>query len=259
MQVTGAIFLGGAGSVIIGGLYWKKGSTAAAYSAMIVGSILAISGLVLDNLWMNWYGKNFYLNGQWMWFLSMISAIAVYITVSLLGRQPAADMDRILHHGKYAIKDDIVEIKAKQATRLVEKIKWCAEQLGVTDEFTRGDKIIYGSTLLWTILWLGIIIFGTVYNCVNEASDESWAKFWHFFVWMGFAMAFITAIWFTIGGLSNVKDAFKILNTVKRNDHDDGTITATQDSSERKIKIEVTGIAQTQNILKDKGTHVATD
>ena len=35
LALTGAIFVGGAGSAIIGGLYWKRGTTAAAWTAMV--------------------------------------------------------------------------------------------------------------------------------------------------------------------------------------------------------------------------------
>ena len=40
--ITGAIFTGGSGAVIIGGLYWKRGTTAAAWSALITGSVIAV-------------------------------------------------------------------------------------------------------------------------------------------------------------------------------------------------------------------------
>jgi len=36
--------------VIIGGLYWKKGTTAAAWSALITGSIVAVGGSSSNNL-----------------------------------------------------------------------------------------------------------------------------------------------------------------------------------------------------------------
>jgi len=44
MAVTGNIFLSGAGVVIIGGLYWKRASTAGAMAAMLVG-LISIVGL----------------------------------------------------------------------------------------------------------------------------------------------------------------------------------------------------------------------
>ena len=48
--ITGAIFAGGSGAVIIGGLYWKRGTTAAAWSAMIVGAVIAVGGIVIQQL-----------------------------------------------------------------------------------------------------------------------------------------------------------------------------------------------------------------
>src|SRR5258708_246585 len=44
-SVTASIYVGGAGAAIIGGLYWKKGTTAGAWVALIVGSQLSTCGM----------------------------------------------------------------------------------------------------------------------------------------------------------------------------------------------------------------------
>ena len=44
--ITGSVFVAGAGSVIIGGLYWRRGSTAAAWSAMFVGIVLSLYAIL---------------------------------------------------------------------------------------------------------------------------------------------------------------------------------------------------------------------
>lgn len=49
--ITGAIYLGGAGAAIIGGLYWKKGTTGAAWTAMILGSVLALGSIIAQQIW----------------------------------------------------------------------------------------------------------------------------------------------------------------------------------------------------------------
>ena len=41
MQITTVLFVGGAGSAIIGGLYWSRGTTAGAWSGMLTGSLLS--------------------------------------------------------------------------------------------------------------------------------------------------------------------------------------------------------------------------
>ena len=50
LALTGAVFIGGAGSAIIGGLYWKHGTTGAAWAAMIAGMTLSGGGIVLKQL-----------------------------------------------------------------------------------------------------------------------------------------------------------------------------------------------------------------
>ncbi|MCH2132887.1 MAG: hypothetical protein MK116_03960 [Phycisphaerales bacterium] len=50
LAITGAIFVGGAGSAIIGGLYWKRGTTAAAWTAMIAGMTLSGFGIIVKQI-----------------------------------------------------------------------------------------------------------------------------------------------------------------------------------------------------------------
>src|SRR5438034_6171934 len=51
-NLTGTMFTAGAGAAIIGGLYWKKGTTTAAWAAAITGSVLATVGILCtSNLW----------------------------------------------------------------------------------------------------------------------------------------------------------------------------------------------------------------
>jgi SSS family solute:Na+ symporter len=106
--VTGAIFAGGSGAVIVGGLYWKRGTTAAAWSSMLTGSITAVGGIVIRQL-----DPNFPINGQMFWGLAMALSVVVYIVVSLLtSRGRTFDMDRMLHRGTYLIKDEYKVVSA---------------------------------------------------------------------------------------------------------------------------------------------------
>ncbi len=50
LALTGSIFVGGAGSAIIGGLYWRRGTTAGAWTAMIAGMSLAVFGVVVKQV-----------------------------------------------------------------------------------------------------------------------------------------------------------------------------------------------------------------
>jgi solute:Na+ symporter, SSS family len=87
--ITGAIWLGGAGSVIVGGLYTRWGTTKGAYCALLAGTTMATTGIVLQKNWMDWYGTKFFLTGQQVFFFSMVTAWTFYIGVSFFGKPTA--------------------------------------------------------------------------------------------------------------------------------------------------------------------------
>ena len=57
--ITGAIFAGGSGAVIIGGLYWKRGTTVAAWAAMITGAVIAVGGIILKQISAEWLADTY--------------------------------------------------------------------------------------------------------------------------------------------------------------------------------------------------------
>jgi len=209
--ITGAIFTGGSGAVIIGGLYWKRGTTAAAWSALITGSVIAVGGIIIHQI-----VDDFFINGQMFWGLAMAISALVYIIVSLLGKKKEFNMDKMLHRGKYEIVDEIKIIKK------TEKRGWKA--LGMGKEFTRGDKIIYIGTYTWTIIWVLVFIYGTIYNLYSEVTDESWMTFWKVYIYANLGASILAITWFSIGGINDLKKMFKKLSTMKRDVTDDGTV-----------------------------------
>jgi len=209
--ITGAIFTGGSGAVIIGGLYWKRGTTAAAWSALITGSAIAVGGIILHQII-----PGFFINGQMFWGLAMAGSSLVYILVSLLGKREECDMERMLHRGRYAIKEELT---------IVEEIPlkgW--KMLGMGKEFTRGDRIIYVATYAWTLIWTAVFVAGTFYNLSTEVPDASWMGFWKVFVIIQIVVSIIVIIWFAIGGMRDLRDMLQRLRTMVRNDRDDGFV-----------------------------------
>ena len=128
--ITGAIFAGGSGSVLIGGLYWKRGTTAAAWSAMCIGSGIAVTGIVMHQV-----VDDFFINGQMFWGIAMAASSATYILVSLLGKRTEFDLDALLHRGRHASDSETSVVDMVQSRGL--------KMLGMTKEFTRSDKAVY--------------------------------------------------------------------------------------------------------------------
>ncbi len=213
--ITGAIFAGGSGAVIIGGLYWKRGTTGAAWAAMITGSSIAVGGIIIHQI-----VDDFFINGQWFWMISMFGASMVYIVVSLLSKPPRLNLDKLLKRGEYAVKDEtkIVNAVPERGWRL----------LGMGREFTRGDKFIYIVNYVWTGGWTLVFIFGTIYNLTWEVSDETWMSFWNVYLLIQLGLALVVAVWFAIGGYKDMVIMIKRLRTTQRDDRDDGFIEANQ-------------------------------
>ena len=210
-QITGAIYLGGAGVVIIGGLYWKKGTTAAAYSAMSTGSVLAISAIVVQQI-----DSNFFLNGMQMSFITAIAACSVYVIVSLLSPRGDCNFDKLLHRGPFAVAEDVAIGDSET------KSIWY--KFGLTKEFTVKDKVIFFFSLGLSFLWFFIFIAGTIYHVIFGIETKLWIKYWHFYVLFIFAFVVCVVIWMLIGGIIDIRKMFTRLRTLKRDEHDDGWV-----------------------------------
>jgi SSS family solute:Na+ symporter len=218
-SITAALYIGGAGAAIIGGLYWKKGTTAGAWTAMLTGSVLAGGGILLRQ----YYGDSFPLNGQQISFFASLLAIFLYVTVSLATCREDYNMDRMLHRGKYA-----VPVPGAASEAPLRKITW-GRLIGLDENFTRGDTWIAGSLFAWNMLWFVVFVIGCVWNLIAPWSIEGWSLFWHIAaVGLPVLIAVVTGIWFTWGGLKDIRDLFRRLHQEKINHLDDGTVVGHQ-------------------------------
>jgi SSS family solute:Na+ symporter len=210
--ITGAIFAGGSGAVIIGGLYWKRGTTAAAWSSMIVGAVTAVGGIAVQQI-----VPDFPVNGQMFWGLAMALSSAVYVVVSLLtGRGKAFDMDKMLHRGPHLVKGEYTVVDTTPVKG------W--KVLGMGREFTRWDKVIYIATYAWTASWVIVFVVGTVLNLTGEVGDLAWMRFWRVYTMIMLAVSIAVIVWFSIGGIINLKDMIRSLRTMTRDHADTGYV-----------------------------------
>ena len=221
--LTATIFLGGAGAAIVGGLYWKRGTTNGAWVSMIVGSLTAVGGFVFQRAWPIWFGVDFPITSQWVWAFAMGASSFVYVVVSLIDNK-VFNLDKMLHRGIYTIKEDVVEAEDDKTIEHVKPYPVILQRLGLSHEFTRTDKIIFWATIFWSMLWFTIFIVGTIYNLFVDVSDSVWLEYWKIYSWIILIMGALTTLWFTIGGLANIKQMFIDLSRVKRDVQDDGMV-----------------------------------
>lgn len=247
--LTGTIWLGGAGALILGGLYWKKGTAAGAYGAMFIGAILAVAGFVCELYWTNIHAKllalfpdsrilaenaeKFPISGQWMWFIAMVSAITIYVVLSLLTNKGNFDLDQLLHRGKYATGAD------KQEKLKIKPPRTWKSFLGIDDQMTRGDRAIAYSVFIWSMFWFGCWGIITLWNGVPylaqkfgynftlwSAWPKEWWANWFYFqsIQVAIVVGVVTTIWFTWGGTRDLFRLFKALRDPNRQALDDGRV-----------------------------------
>jgi SSS family solute:Na+ symporter len=255
MAISGSIFLGGVGAAIIGGLYWKHGSTLGAWAALVLGGVMSIGGLLLSQLWkpvlypflanntpqllewmaavigsittavpaINWKvtPDAFPFDSQWIFFFTIVGASGSYVLCSLFTwlvlKRPATDMDRLLNRGKYKIQEDHQGVETSTSTGFAALIP--------SKEFTTGDRVIFYTQLVWSMGWLIVFVLGMAYNMFYDVPEESWANYWLWHIRISLVVGVITVIWFTCGGFIDMRRLYRDLAGAKRSPSDDGTVT----------------------------------
>lgn len=243
LAVTGAIFLGGAGSVIIGGLYWRKGTTAGAWAWLTSGGILAVGGIYLDHYWsaiqprlLDLFPNNAYLinhagafpiNGQYMYALAMGVAIALYILISLLTSRQEFNLNKMLHRGQYA-----VDANGNPAPEPDRPPRTLAALVGIDEHFTRGDKLQAIAMFTYFMGFFAIFVVISIWNIIHVWPDQWWSNYWYYAcIWLPIILGFVTSVWFTIGGIRDLRRLFSRLKTLQRNPNDDGRVPDKKDDS----------------------------
>lgn len=230
-SVTTAIYIGGAGACIIGGLYWKKGTAAGAWTALIVGSTLAVSGIILRQI----YKDDFFLNGIQISFFSSLIAITCYVVVSLLTIREDYNMDRLLHRGKYA---KVIEKVGETVDPVIPTRKKFSigRLIGMDANFSTSDRWIAGGLFAWGFSWFLVFVVCTAWNLVSPWPIEAWSNYWHVVgIGIPVILSFVTGIWFTWGGVRDMKRLFERLRTQRVNHLDDGTVVDHQNLDERNL------------------------
>lgn len=237
-MVTIAVYVGGAGAAIIGGLYWKKGTTAGAWAAVISGSILSGGGIFAYKFWGNDFLSrglqamglpvpDFELNGIQISFFTTLIAIALYVGVSLLTCHQDFPLNKMLH------RDELP--RDAEGNIILPKRPWTLERIvGVDENFTTGDKWIAGGLLGWSLLWLFIMLAGTSWNVLGQAgwvpwikpwSNQAWLSYWHVTsIGLAILMTVVTSLWFTWGGVRDIRAFFRSLKSYKVDNSDNGTV-----------------------------------
>ena len=241
-SLIGSIYLGGIGFVVWGGLYWKRGTTAAAYVSLIIGGTLGVAFNLVQPFWTSLQpglvriaeslgstgvaaslrssAEHCPLNGIQLSLIVAATAGLGYIVTSLFARREPFDMDSLLHRGRHALTDEntLTALPAKQYS-------WLYRFLGINPQFSRRDIALTVFTFVYAMSWqvVALIILGWVVF-IGDLSAEWWFQYTMITgVWISLALGVVTTIWFAIGVFRDIRTLFRELATARRDEADDGT------------------------------------
>lgn len=221
-QITSSLFLSGAGISLIGALYWKKGTVQGAWGAILTGLALSITGILLRQFWHLIPGAlevapEFPINGVFVFTISAVCSTLVYVTISLLTCKEDYNLDKLLHRGEYSVENSKAQGTAQK--------KSFKSLLGITDEFTRMDKVIYMGSYLWIIFFLLLNLGCTAWHFwIKPLPDGFWAGLWKTYLVLIGTVEVVAALWFTTGGLINLKQLYHRLTGERVDENDDGFV-----------------------------------
>ncbi|MDD3953178.1 MAG: sodium:panthothenate symporter [Lentisphaeria bacterium] len=235
------MWMGGCGPVMIFGLYSRFGTTAGAFVSVLTGMFMGFGGIFVQRNWadlvypwidkMGWVGTldqflimvskpfnpiivwkmdavKFPINSYEYYFLTMMITLFLYCVVSWLTMKEPFNLDRMLHRGIYDVDGHNKE-----------RLKWSlstvfSKLLGITKEYTLGDRFIAWGFFLYSFVYSFVICFVLVviWNTITPWPIQWWGRyFFVVYLLVPGIMAAISTVWFGVGGFLDLFRLFRDL------------------------------------------------
>ena len=258
-SITGALWMA-SGPVITLGLYWKRGTAAAAFASLLLGAAAAIAAIFAQKYWVSalypWIAAHgfgpgldhllrllsspfepyvhwelsadkFPINSVEVGVITQVFTLLVYIVVSLATCRVPFNMDRLLHRGAYADERE----REREAARvpLFQRI------LGIDGNYTRGDKALAWSVFLYSFGWSFCLCFlGNVAwhflgaKGILPAQPESWWGVWFFIgsLCIACVIGIVSTFWF---GICSTRDLLRLFRDLEAREQAGGGLNALDD------------------------------
>ena len=248
------------GPIITLGLYWKRGTTAGAFTALILGAAVAVGAIFaqklwvpnlypwivrhgfgpgLDHLlrvcsspfepWIHWEltADKFPINSVEVGVMTQLFTLLLYVFVSLATCRQPFNMDRLLHRGAYADERE----KAREAVR----VPLLQRLLGIDGNYTRGDKALAWSVFIWSFGWgfclcfLGNAIWHVLgVHGIVPPQPESWWGLYFFICNVAIAgvIGVVSTFWF---GICSTRDLLRLFRDLDEREKAGGGLNSLDD------------------------------
>ena len=254
-SISTSIWITGAGSVMTFGLYSRFGTTAGAFASLFTGMFLAGGGFTMQRTWAryvypflerhDWVDEvatfltvvskpfnpyvvwvmnpvKFPINSTEIAFIATVTSILMYILVSLITFKEPFNLDRMLHRGKYNFDGDEKKIHVKWSWKTI-----FSKIIGITPDYTKGDRAIAWSLFLYTFVYKFFIAFVlvAVSNLFFEWTPKMWGQYFYItHLIVPLPIAIVTTVWFFVGGVIDLRRLFIDLAKRKEDYLDNGMV-----------------------------------
>ena len=153
--------------------------------------------------------------------IANILGVSAYIIGSLLTYKEPFNLDRMLHRGIYD-----TEGKASLKTPWTVKNVF-SKLIGITPEYTKGDRIIAWSVFIYCFVYqIGICFVAVlVWNIISPWPDIWWSHYFYITsILVSAVIGIVSTVWFLTGGIIDLRRLFRDLKERKANPLDNGMV-----------------------------------
>lgn len=248
------MWTGGCGPVIVFGLYSRFGTTLGAWVSLVTGLSMSILGQVVQRNWADiicpWLERHELVSATdkvlqtlskpfnpvivWKWdavkcpitsyewtLITSLVTLGLYILVSYLSLKEPFNLERMLHRGKYSLDGERNITTPWTWGNLYKKL------IGITPEYTFWDKVIAWFYFSYSMIYsfLGTFLLVVIWNAVKPWPASWWGHYFLItFLVIPSILAAITAVWFSICGVIDLRAMFHDLATRTVNHLDNGQV-----------------------------------
>ena len=262
VTIACSMWFTGAGAVVTLGLYWRRGTAAGAYAALLSAAAISLCGVFVQrgwaatvlpwlaahgldgavrhaleaasapfDPWIRWtvsdaeWAVKFPVNSVELSFFAMLVALLLYVAVSLLTCRRPFDLDRMLHRnaGPAAAPRNGGAAAAPRPGAA----HFARRLVGITPEYTRADRAVAWFVFAKSVVYGFFGAFVAVAVCAKAFhwGTRQWAaKFFVTGVAVPVALGLLTSVWFSWGTARDLRRLFRDLETRVRDDRDNGMV-----------------------------------
>jgi len=151
----------------------------------------------------------------------MVVTLILYVVVSYCTCKTPFNLDRMLHRGIYNLDGENKTREAWSCKTVFRKL------LGITPEYTRGDKLIAWFFFIYSIVYKFIAAFLVVWiwNLITPWPIKWWGTYFYITsLLIPAILAFISTFWFGICGVKDLFQLFRDLENRVINPLDNGMV-----------------------------------